>query len=119
MTKPLRNPQQVNVQLKYKCLLNASSEHEYVARGAATLGAHGQPGFIAVYQYLYGGSELNVKKVGFIIVQVKTNPNEAQFINKIFQEMDPFGCNLIDNLDKRGWMIPYSHNLACLLTCQR
>jgi hypothetical protein len=42
-----------------------------MAHGAATLGAYCQLGFNAMY--LYGGTDLNVDKVGFIIVQVKND----------------------------------------------
>ena len=45
----------------------------FMARGAAALGANCQPGIDAVYPYLCGGIELDVKNLGFILVQVKKN----------------------------------------------
>jgi hypothetical protein len=73
---------------------------KFMARGAAALGANCQPGFDAVYPYLYGTSKLDTQKVGFIIVQVKNNPKASRSINEIFQKMDPFYCNLISDTDK-------------------
>ena len=43
----------------------------FMMHGAAALGANCQPGFDAVY--LYGGTDLDIDKVGFIIVQVKND----------------------------------------------
>lgn len=67
-----------------------------MARGAAVLGANCQPGFDAVYQYLYNSTDLDVKKVGFVIVQVKNASNgynQGQ-LDEIFLKMDPFECGL-------------------------
>ena len=56
----------------------------FMVHGAAAMGANCQPGFDAVYLYLYNGTDLDVKKVRFIIVQVKNNstgPNRGQVDN--------------------------------------
>lgn len=72
----------------------------FMARGAA-LGAHGQPGFDAVFPFLNGGTDLAVGSVGFIIVQVKKNDiSRGPRRDDIFKKMDPFTCGLLglDNL---------------------
>ena len=43
----------------------------FMVCGVAALSANCQPGFDAVY--LYGGTDLNIDKVGFIIIQVKND----------------------------------------------
>ena len=71
-----------------------------MVHGAATMGTNCQPGFDAVYLYLYNCTDLDVKKVRFIIVQVKNNstgPNWGQ-VDDIFQKMDPFECGLAHNI---------------------
>ncbi|KAH9175331.1 hypothetical protein EDB89DRAFT_2066689 [Lactarius sanguifluus] len=67
-----------------------------MARGAAAFGANGQFGFDMVYPFLYGASDLDVKNVGFIIIQVK---NHANPMAKSFKKMDPFLCDLLSNED--------------------
>ncbi|KAH9051699.1 hypothetical protein EDB87DRAFT_1582246 [Lactarius vividus] len=72
----------------------------FMSRSAAALGANCQPGVDTVYLYLYGGTNLDVKKIGFILVQVKkndTSSDEAQA--KIFWKMDPFDCGLVTRPD--------------------
>ncbi|KAH8991830.1 hypothetical protein EDB83DRAFT_2534946 [Lactarius deliciosus] len=64
----------------------------FIARGAAAFGATGQLGFDAVYPFLYGGTDLDVDKVGFIIVQVKKNDTSKAAQDQIFKKMDPFAC---------------------------
>ena len=79
----------------------------YLARGAAALGANCQPGFDAVYPFLYGGTDLVRKRVGFIIVQVKNRSNANR--NAVFRGMDPFGCQIIDttkDLENQRFPIP-------------
>ncbi|KAI0301700.1 hypothetical protein B0F90DRAFT_1667817 [Multifurca ochricompacta] len=51
--------------------------------------------------YLYGGTDLDVQKVGFIIVQVKNDSNigQSDFI-ELFKKMDPFKYNLLGESDK-------------------
>jgi hypothetical protein len=73
----------------------------YMARGAAALGANCQPGFDAVYPFLYDTLDLDVKKLGFIIIQIKNDPNlsESEVLSS-FSKMDPFICSLLDNSDK-------------------
>jgi hypothetical protein len=83
----------------------------FMARGAAAMGANCQPGFDAVYPYLYNGTDLDVKKVGFIIVQVKndsTGPSRGRGqVDDIFQKMDPFECGLAHNIaDKENGRFP-------------
>jgi hypothetical protein len=79
----------------------------FMARGAAALGANCQPGFVAVYPYLYGGLDLDVKKVGFIIVQVKNDrtTSRSDYVD-IFKKMDPFKCGLLDDSDKEDGRFP-------------
>ncbi|KAI9449302.1 hypothetical protein BJY52DRAFT_1227846 [Lactarius psammicola] len=72
----------------------------FMARGAAALGANCQPGFDAVYPYLYDSLDLEVKNVGFIIVQVKNDSNASRSDDaSIFRKMDPFKCGLLGDSD--------------------
>ncbi|KAH9009201.1 hypothetical protein EDB83DRAFT_2234923 [Lactarius deliciosus] len=75
----------------------------FIARGAAAFGATGQLGFDAVYPFLYGGTDLDVDKVGFIIIQVKKNDTSEAAQDQIFKKMDPFACGLLslDKLERR------------------
>ena len=74
-----------------------------MARGAATLGANCQPGFDAVYPFVYDTLDLDVKRVGFIIVQIKNDPTVSDSdILSWFRQMDPFICKLLDDSDKDG-----------------
>jgi len=50
----------------------------FISHGVATLGANCQPGIDAVYPFLYGGTDLDTKKVGFIMVQVKKNDSSNE-----------------------------------------
>ncbi|KAI9445640.1 hypothetical protein BJY52DRAFT_1102519, partial [Lactarius psammicola] len=77
----------------------------FIARGAATLGANCQPGFDTVYPYLYDSLDLEVKNVGFIIVQVKNDSNASRSNDaSIFRKMDPFKCGLLGDSNKvDGW----------------
>ena len=59
------------------------------------LGANFQPGIDAVYPYLYGSTVLDVKDVGFIIVQVVKTDVTKQPQAENSQKMDPFGCGLL------------------------
>lgn len=77
----------------------------YMARGAAALGANCQPGFDAVYPYLYDDIVLNPKKVGFIIVQVKNDSNAHRHVD-IFPNMDPFKCGLLSEEDLEDGIFP-------------
>jgi hypothetical protein len=78
----------------------------FMARGAAALGANCQPGLDAVYPYLYDGIDLNVKQVGFIIVQVKNDSNANRSGVDAFKKMDPFKCGLLNDLDKEDGRFP-------------
>jgi hypothetical protein len=82
----------------------------FMARGAAAIGANGQPGFNAVYPFLFNTTQLNLSKVGFIIVQVKNNPDisvsHRGTIDDIFLKMDPFSCKLIQDSDKVDGRFP-------------
>ncbi len=64
-----------------------------MARGAAALGANGQPGYDMVFPYIYNTIHLDIKKVGFIIVQVN-NTKSVRRREDLFTKMDPFACNL-------------------------
>ena len=72
-----------------------------MARGAATLGANCQPGFDAVYPFLYDTLDLDVKRVGFVIVQIKNDPtlSDSDLLSSL-RQMDPFLCKLLDDSDK-------------------
>ena len=73
----------------------------------AALGANCQPGFDAVYPFLYEALELNLEKLGFIIVQVKNDSNENQATgDDVFQKMDPFECGLLDKSKKDTLTVP-------------
>ncbi|KAH9050406.1 hypothetical protein EDB83DRAFT_2190226, partial [Lactarius deliciosus] len=81
----------------------------FMAHGAATLGANCQPRFNAIYLYLYGSLDLNIKNVGFIIVQVKNDSSASgSDYASIFKKMDPFKCGLLNDSDKvnRQFLIP-------------
>ena len=79
----------------------------YMARGAAALGANCQPGFDAVYPYLYDTVKLDPKKVGFVIVQVKNDSNSYRSTaDDIFSVMDPFACGLLNNSDLEDGIFP-------------
>jgi hypothetical protein len=90
-----------------KCL-RRSKLLAFMARGAAALGANCQPGFDAVYPYLYGGTSLDVKKVGFIIVQVRNNSTSYTntSLDEVFSAMDPFACKLISDTDEEDGQFP-------------
>jgi len=74
----------------------------FMAHGAAALGANCQPGFDAVYPFLYDSKDecLNVKNVGFVIVQVKNDAKVSPSNDEVFKKMDPFGCSLLNDSDK-------------------
>jgi hypothetical protein len=80
----------------------------FMARGAAALSANCQPGFDAVYPYLYGGIDLDINKVGFIIVQVKNDSAAygAGSLDDLFSKMDPFYCRLVYDIDKEDGRFP-------------
>jgi hypothetical protein len=68
-----------------------------MARGAAALGTNCQPGFNAAYPFLYNTTTLDIKKVGFILVQVgkRSTRSGSESLDDIFSKMDPFNCKLI------------------------
>lgn len=80
----------------------------FMARGAAALGANCQPGFDAVYPFLYNSNDerLNVENVGFVIVQVKNDPSVSPSNDEVFKKMDPFGCSLLKDSDKVNERFP-------------
>lgn len=82
----------------------------FLARGAAALGANCEPSFGAVYPYLYEALNLDVKKLGFIIVQVKNHSNVSRNdIPEVFQKMDSFGCGLLSkSKDKSKKQSPFT-----------
>ncbi|KAI0296791.1 hypothetical protein B0F90DRAFT_1011079 [Multifurca ochricompacta] len=51
----------------------------FMARGAAGFSANEEAGFNAVYPYLYGGIDLDMKKIGFIMVQFKNDSNGEEY----------------------------------------
>jgi hypothetical protein len=66
------------------------------------LGANCQPGFDAVFPYLFGSTDLDEKNVGFIIVQVKNDNKYSRPDAELFRKMDPFDCALLDASDVNG-----------------
>jgi hypothetical protein len=79
----------------------------YMTRGASALGANCQPGFDAVYPFLYDSLDLNVRNIGFIIVQVKNDSNLARSEDvNLFRKMDPFKCGLLNESDKEDGRFP-------------
>jgi hypothetical protein len=78
----------------------------FMARGAAALGANCQPGIDAVYPYLRGSLELDVKNLGFILVQVKKDDVSTESRAEIFKKMDPFACGLLHESDKMNGHFP-------------
>jgi hypothetical protein len=78
----------------------------YLARGAAALGANCQPGFDAVYPFIYGSTELVRNRVGFIIVQVKNDSNPHRPMLDVFPNMDPFACGLLRDSDLEDGRFP-------------
>jgi hypothetical protein len=79
--------------------LTRSSLLAMMARGAAAFGANNQPGIDMVYPFLT--SKLDVKNVGFILVQVKNHAGTISSFDhtKIFKGMDPFRCKLLGEND--------------------
>ena len=69
-----------------------------MARGAAAFGANGQHGFDMAYPFLYDTDDLDVKKVGCVLVQVKNFVDSIPAKDKInfYQKLDPFYCSLLD-----------------------
>ena len=68
----------------------------FMAHGAAVFGANCQPGFDTIYPFLFSGStDLSIKKLGFVIVQVKKNDISQESCAAIFKKMDPFACGLL------------------------
>ncbi len=84
----------------------------FMARGVAALGTNCQPGFDAVYPYLYKALDLDEEKLGFVIVQVKNNSSFNQTnIDEVFWKMDPFECGLLDKSKMDVLTIP----IICIL----
>jgi len=89
----------------------------YMARGAAAFGANNQPGFDAVYPFLYDGYDLDAQKLGFVIVQVKKNDVSEESQAEIFKKMDPFACGLLDSSRLKGdFTIPIIRIVFALCT---
>ncbi|KAI0253774.1 hypothetical protein BJV78DRAFT_1152632 [Lactifluus subvellereus] len=65
----------------------------FMARGAAALSANCQPGFDAVYPYLYG-------------VKNDSAAYGAGSLDDLFSKMDPFYCRLIYDIDKEDGRFP-------------
>jgi len=68
-----------------------------MARGAGVLGANCQPGYDMIFPFLYETDDLDVKKVGFIIVRVKDSISLKP--TGIMKKMDPFALGLFTNDD--------------------
>lgn len=93
--------------------ITSQSLIRFLARGAAAFGANYQCNFNAVYPYLYEALNLDVKKLGFIIVQVK---NDSNNIDEVFQKMDPFECGLLaKSKDKSKTQSPFTVPIVRIL----
>jgi hypothetical protein len=79
-----------------------------MVRGAAALGANCQPGFDAAYPFLYNTTLLDIKKVGFILVQVgnRSTKSDSRSLDDLFLTMDPFNCKLIKDEKDGRFPIP-------------
>ncbi|KAF8271301.1 hypothetical protein EI94DRAFT_1720854 [Lactarius quietus] len=77
-----------------------------MARGAAALCTNCQPGYDMVYPFLYDTSDLVLKKVGFIMVLVKSYVTYKEPDPKLFRKMDPVLCGLLKKADYRDFTIP-------------
>jgi hypothetical protein len=82
----------------------------FMARRAAALGANGQPGFDAVYPFLYNTTDLttdlNIRKVSFIIIQVRNRSSKSESLDKMFSKIDPFECKLLKDIHKKEGRFP-------------
>jgi hypothetical protein len=86
-----------------------------MARGAAALGTCCRPGFSAVYPYLYGGTGLNIHKLGFIIVQVKNYLNihgHKPSREDVFLEV-PAACLTTQTKKAEDFPSPLSGSCTC------
>jgi hypothetical protein len=77
-----------------------------MARGAAAFGANGQHGFDMVYPFLYDTSDLDVKNVGFVLVQVKNYADSIFPSDSPFKLMDPFHRTLLNKVDDQDFTVP-------------
>jgi hypothetical protein len=83
------------------------TSHQYllgfIARGAAVLGANSQPAFDAVLPYLFETTNLDISKLGFIVIRVKNDGSNSEPDADMFLKMDPFTCGLLDKSDVDGY----------------
>jgi hypothetical protein len=72
-----------------------------MARGAAALSGGLQCGYDIVIPFLEKDEDLDVKKVGFIMVKVKKEAFDSgkPAIDGLFSTMDPFSSGLVDSTD--------------------
>jgi hypothetical protein len=89
-----------------QAVLTRQSQLAIMARGAAAFGANGQHGFDMVYPFLYDTNDLDIKKVGFVLVQVKNYVDSKSPSDTIFQIMDPFHCSLLNKDDELDFTVP-------------
>ncbi|KAI9452568.1 hypothetical protein BJY52DRAFT_907687 [Lactarius psammicola] len=75
-----------------------------MTRGAAALTANCQSSFDTVS--LYHTSNLVIKEVGFIIVQVMNHVNYVKPNSALFKNMDPFLCELLSGDDSPDFTVP-------------
>jgi len=69
-----------------------------LARGAGALGANGQPGYDMIFPFLYETDDLDIKKVGFIMVQVK-NVKSLSPRSEIMNKLDRAARKLLTKND--------------------
>jgi len=100
MVKPIRQK-----------LLKCSYLLTIMARGAAAYGARNQPSFDMVYPFLYQTNKLDIRKVGFIIVQVKNHSKTLNPSQDLFDGMDPGpqsckACGLLSDDELEDFTVP-------------
>ena len=71
-----------------------------MARGAAAFGANGQHSFDMAYPFLYDTDDLDVKKVGFVLVQVRNFVDSISHSDEFYRRLDPYHCSLLDEDDE-------------------
>jgi len=83
-----------------KSIINRQYLLNIMARGAGALGTNCQPGYYMIVPFLYEADDLDIKRVGFIMVQVKKTSKSLKTPgSEIITKMDPFACKLFTNGD--------------------
>ena len=82
-----------------KTVINCQYLLNIMARGAGVLGANCKPGCDITIPFLYKTDDLDIKKVGFIMVQVENSKSLKSIRSEIMTKMDPFACKLFTSGD--------------------